>query len=168
MRQLAVLRHAKSSWADPGMDDFDRPLNDRGRKAARQIGEAIRERGHKFDLILASPAARVRQTLDGVGDVGVEARFEPSIYLAGMDQLVSLVREVEPKVRSLMLVGHNPGLERLLAMISREDEYGLRRRVEGKYPTGALAVVQLDVKSWAEVQPECGEIVELILPRELD
>jgi len=168
MKQLAILRHAKSSWADPGVDDFDRPLNGRGRKAARQIGEAIRERGDKFDLILASPAERVRETLDGAGELGAAVKFEPSIYLASEDQLMSLLRGVAPKARSLLLVGHNPGLEQLVAAISRDDDAGFRRRVQGKFPTGALAIVDLDVKSWADVQPGCGEIVELILPRELD
>ena len=168
MKRMAILRHAKSSWADAGMDDFDRPLNDRGRAAARKIGEEIRARGHKFDVILASPAARVRETLDGVGELGSAVQFEPAIYLAGEGQLLVLVRGLPGQARSALLVGHNPGLEHLLGTIARDDSRGLRARIEGKYPTGALAIVDLQVKDWPDVQADCGEIVDLILPRELD
>ena len=168
MKRLAILRHAKSSWADAGMDDFDRPLNDRGRKAARQIGVEIRARGHKFDLILASPAARVRETLDGVGELEGTVQFEPAIYLASEGLLLSLVRGLPVEAQSALLIGHNPSLERLLGTIARGDSRGFRPQIEGKYPTGALAIVELDVEDWPDVEAECGEIVELILPRELD
>ena len=168
MKRLAILRHAKSSWADAGMDDFDRPLNDRGRKAARQIADEFRRRGHRFDLVLASPAARVRETLEAVGELGTEIRFEPVIYLASDGQLLSMVRQLAGEVQFPLIVGHNPGLEQLLAMIACDDAQEFRAQVEGKFPTGALAIVELDVDGWPHVGPGCGEIVELILPRELD
>lgn len=168
MKRLAVLRHAKSSWADAGMGDFDRPLNDRGRKAARQIGEEIRARGHTFDFILASPAARVRETLDGVGELEGTVQFDPAIYHASAGQLLTLIRGLPGQAQLALLVGHNPGLEQLLGTIARDDSRGFRARIEGKYPTGALAIVDLDVEDWPDIEAECGEIAELILPKELD
>ena len=171
MKRLAVLRHAKSSWDDAGLDDFERPLNDRGWKAAWRMGQEQEERGFSADFVIASPADRVRETLDGVRKhfrFAVPIRFEPTIYLASESRLLSLVRELPDETEAPLLVGHNPGLERLLATLARDDARGLRDRIEGKYPTGALAIVELPVERWIDVQPQCGEIVELILPKELD
>src|SRR5437868_11057004 len=82
MKRLAILRHAKSSWDDPSLDDFDRPLNERGWKAARRMGRELEDRGMRFDLVLASMAARVRETIDGVQkyDFAAPIRFEPQLY----------------------------------------------------------------------------------------
>ena len=171
MKRLTVLRHAKSSWDDPHLDDFDRPLNNRGWKSARRMGAEMKRRGMHFDLVLASTAARVRETIDGVQeefDFGAPIQFEPRIYMTSEGTLMDLIRALPEKVKAPLLVGHNPDLEHLLVGLTRDDERGQRRRVPGKYPTGALAVVELPAKKWAEVAPESGEIVELILPKELD
>jgi phosphohistidine phosphatase len=171
MKQLTVLRHAKSSWGDPDLDDFDRPLNERGWKAARRIGREMNDREMRFDLVLASTAARVRETIAGVREtfeLNVEMRFEHKIYLAESRTLLALLRALPQWVRTPLLVGHNPGLEGLLVGLSRDDARGLRRRVAEKFPTASLAVLELPPESWAEVAPGGGEIVELILARELD
>lgn len=169
MKRLTVLRHAKSS---PDTDDFDRPLNDRGREMARRIGGELKRRRAQFDLILASPAARVRETLDGVaqgyGEFAFPVRFEPRIYEASTQILFDLVRTLPETVESALLVGHNPGLERLIVELTSDDQAGLRAKVARNYPTAALAVVELPVRHWSEVGPECGAIVELIVPSELD
>ena len=171
MKRLALLRHAKSSWDDPSLDDFNRPLNERGWKAARRLGRELADREMRFDLVLASTAARVRETIDGVQkkyDFAAPIRFEPGIYEASDATLLSLVRALPEDIEAPLLIGHNPGLERLLTELTHDDERGLRRRVLGKYPTAALAVIELPAEKWANVQPGSGTIVELILPKELD
>ena len=171
MKRLAILRHAKSSWDDPGLDDFNRPLNDRGWKSARRIGRELKKRGMKFDLVLSSTAARTRETIDGLQehfDFGAPVRFEPELYLASEATLLETVRALDEKVKAPLIVGHNPGLESLVTDLSRDDDEGLRRRVAGKFPTGALAILELPAHLWSKVEPGEGEIVELILPRELD
>jgi len=170
MKRLAVLRHAKSSWADAGMADFDRPLNDRGRAAARSVGRALARRKLHFDMVLASPAERVRQTLAGLEEeyrFESAVRFEPRIYDASANTLIELVRALPDACGSALLVGHNPGLQELLLDLSERDERGLRERVREQYPTAALAVVELPERPWAELRPGAGEIVELVIPRDL-
>jgi phosphohistidine phosphatase len=171
MKCLSILRHAKSSWDDPNLDDFNRPLNDRGWKAARRLGRELKERGMRFDLVIASTAARVRETIDGVQheyDFAAPIRFEPRMYLAGEDLLLSLVQTLSDDVRCPLFVGHNPGLEQLLAQLTKDDSSGLRRRIASKYPTGALAVVELPWNDWQSTEPGSGKVVDLILPKELD
>jgi phosphohistidine phosphatase len=171
MTRLAVLRHAKSSWDQPGLDDFDRPLNDRGWQAARRMGLELKHRGLNFDLVLASSAARVRQTIEGMAehfDFRAEIRFETEIYLADEGTLAALVAALPDSAKAALLVGHNPGLERLLLLLARDDKKGLRQSVQEKFPTAALAVVDFSSQHWADVAARTGEIVELILPRELD
>ena len=171
MKTLLLLRHAKSSWDDAALDDFNRPLNERGWKAARRMGRELKHRGMRFDIVMASTAARVRETIDGVHehyDFAAPIQFEPRMYGASTDVLLLLVRELPDTVRAPLLVGHNPGLERLLVELTRDDEKGLRHQIAGKYPTGALAVMELPAHRWTDVAPGSGKIVELILPKELD
>jgi phosphohistidine phosphatase len=170
VKRLSVLRHAKSSWEEPNRDDFDRPLNERGRKAARRIGRELKQRKIGFDLCLASPAARVRETLDGVaqgyGDFRFEVRFEPRIYAATTETLLELFRGISEDVEAPLIVGHNPGLHELLLRLTSGGD--LRRRVEAKLPTAAFATIELAAKRWADVVAGSGKIIELILPKELD
>jgi phosphohistidine phosphatase len=171
MKRLAILRHAKSSWDDPGLDDFNRPLNERGWKAARRLGRELERRGLKFDLVLSSTSARTRETLDGVQqhfEFNAPIRFEQELYLASEGRLRSIVQAIGEQVKTPLIVGHNPGLELLLADLTTNDQRGLRRRVSGKFPTGAFAIVELPASHWAEIEPASGEIVELILPKDLD
>ena len=171
MKRLSVLRHAKSSWKDRELDDFDRPLNTRGREAALRMGREMAKRGMSFDLILASPAARVRETIEGVRqeyELGEPIRFEPRIYMARVSELIELIAAIPDDVSSALLVGHNTSAERLVAKLAKDDEQGLRRRVEEKFPTAALAVIQLPIERWSETQPDSGELVELIYPADLE
>lgn len=171
MKHLAVLRHAKSSWDHPDLEDFSRPLNDRGRKAARKIGSALARRGFDFDYVLASTAARVRETLEGVEekfDLCASVQFEPRIYLAEVEQLLKIVRELPESVQRPLLVGHNPGLERLLSLLAVDDEDPLYRRIARNFPTGAFALIALPQDRWKTIEPGSGRIIDLILPRELD
>ena len=171
MKRLTILRHAKSSWDRPDLDDFDRPLNERGWKAARRMGKEMKRRAMRFDLCLASTAARVRETLDGVeetyGPFPFRVQFEQRIYAAATATLLELVRATADEIQSLLLVGHNPGLERLVVELGRDDGEGLRTQAGKGFPTAALAMVEFAADRWSEVE-RGGEIVELILPRELD
>ena len=171
MKRLAILRHAKSSWDDPGLDDFNRPLNTRGWKAARRMGRELKQRGITFDLVMSSPAARTRETIDGVQekyDFAAPIEFESRLYGASEATLLELVRALDEAVKAPLIVGHNPGLEELIAELTRDDRKGYRRRVAGKFPTGALVIVELPAGRWAEVEAGSGKIVELIVPKELD
>ena len=172
MKRLTVLRHAKSSWEEPNLDDFDRPLNPRGWKAARRMGGEMKRRDMQLDLALASPALRVRETLDGLaqghGPFAFPIRFESAIYGASTAILLNLLRAVPDHAGKCLLVGHNPGLQRLILELTVDGENGLRDRVADRYPTAALAVIELPTWHWSEIAPGSGTIVELILPKELD
>jgi phosphohistidine phosphatase len=170
MRSLTLLRHAKSSWDDESLDDFHRPLNDRGRGAARAMGKHLASAGAKFDLILASPAQRVVETLEGLAAGGWEpgpVEFLPAIYHASTRDILEMIRSAPDQVQRLMLVGHNPALGMLALQLSEEDEEGLRAAVSAKYPTGALADIALDIESWNEAGPQCGRLTGFTPPRSL-
>jgi phosphohistidine phosphatase len=170
MRSLTLLRHAKSSWDDESLDDFHRPLNDRGRRAAQAMGRHLAAKGAQFDLVLASPAQRVVETLEGLAAGGWEAgpvEFDPAIYHASTRDLLEMVRTAPGKVQRLMLVGHNPVLGMLALQLSEDDGEGLRAQVAENYPTGALAEIALDIEGWGNAGPQCGRLVEFTLPRSL-
>ena len=169
MKKLLVLRHARAERDSESGRDFDRPLAERGRKDAAEIGRALRDRGLDPDAVLASPAKRVVETLaalaEGYGPL--EADYDERIYDASAGTLLDVVRQADDSVQALLLVGHNPGVQQLLLDLADRDERGLRGRVEEEYPTAALAVVELPSASWSELRRGGGEIVELIRPRDL-
>jgi phosphohistidine phosphatase len=168
MKSLTLLRHAKSGWDAPVARDFDRALNARGRKAARAMGREMRRLGLGFDLVMASPAVRVTETLtelaQGYG-TAVDTRFDETIYLAPVDVLLALVRSTADSHSRLLLVGHNPGMEQLALLLSGRGP--LRDEVAAKYPTGALAEITFDVDHWREAGPGKGRLERFIRPREL-
>ena len=170
MKILTLLRHAKSGWDDPASRDFDRPLNPRGRRAARTVGREMKAQGLAFDLVLASPARRVIETLEEVaaayGPIGAE--YDQRLYLASTPTLLEIVRGAPDHVERLLLVGHNPGLEELALRLSRRDAGGLRGEVEVKYPTGTVAEIGLPVEHWAEAAEGAGTLIRFIRPRDLD
>jgi len=171
MKRLAILRHAKSSWDDPALDDFNRPLNKRGWNAARRMGGELSDRGLSFDQVLASTAVRVRETIEGVSekfDLGASTEFDRGIYLASEATLFSRVRALAESTMAPLIVGHNPGLERLLIGLTHNDSRGFRARVAEGYPTAAFAIVELPTDEWAQAEPGSGQLVELIFPRDLD
>src|SRR3954467_8335503 len=138
MKILTLLRHAKSGWDDPVSRDFDRPLNPRGRRAARTVGREMEAQGLVFDLVLASPARRVIETLEEVatGYGAIEPEYDRRLYLAPAATLLDIVRHAPGTTERLLLVGHNPGLEELALRLARGDGDALRGEVEVKYPTG--------------------------------
>jgi phosphohistidine phosphatase len=171
MKTLSLLRHAKSSWDDPVERDFDRPLNGRGHRAARRMGEWLRAEGLAFDRILASPALRIRQTIEGI-EAGVGHRLaveqDKRIYMASAATLFDLVRECPDTVDHLLLIGHNPGLEDLLLIATEGDQSPLRGEAELKYPTAAFASVELAIDRWADLPEGGAKLVRFVRPRDLD
>jgi phosphohistidine phosphatase len=171
MKTLTLLRHAKSDWDDPRQRDFDRPLNRRGHAAARAIGRAMLAEGMRFDAVLASPAARVVETLEGLAEAccrDLAPAFDPDLYLACPATLLDKIHETPDEATSLLVVGHNPGLEQLAKLLSGTgDETALAALAE-KYPTAALAVIRLNVASWSDVAPDRGTLTRFLRPRDLD
>lgn len=169
MKRLTVIRHAKSSWDDGSLGDFDRPLNPRGWKAARGIGRELKEKKIHFDICVASPAARVRETLDGLGEgygqFRFHVRFESAIYEASAATLLNLIQRLPESVTDALLVGHNPGLQRLIVELTRKGK--LHEQVALKFPTAAVAVAEFAGPGWSDVQAGSGTLVDLILPKEL-
>lgn len=170
MKILTLLRHAKSGWDDPVTRDFDRPLNPRGRRAARTVGAEMKSQGLAFDLVVASSARRVTETLDEVaaGYGEISPRYDERLYLASVATLLDVVRNAPDDVERLLLVGHNPGMEELALRLARRDSDPLRGEIEIKYPTGTVAEIELPADRWAEVREGTGRIVRFIRPRDLD
>ena len=169
MKTLTLLRHAKSSWDDRIARDFDRPLNSRGRRAAQTVGREMRALGLRFDEVLASPAVRVIETLGEVEHgygAALGARFDQRIYLASTETLLETVQGASDEPTSLLLVGHNPGLESIALLLSAASP--LRDEIAVKYPTATLAEINLPVARWADVRKGVGTITRFIRPRDLD
>ncbi|RJY08276.1 SixA phosphatase family protein [Aurantiacibacter aquimixticola] len=168
MKRLGLLRHAKSDWDDMSLRDYDRGLNDRGRKGAALMGKHVREYGAKFDVALASPAQRVKRTLEA-SELDLDIRFDERAYLADASTLMTLLRAVDGHPEAVLLVGHNPGLQELaLELVPAERENDLFGEVMQKYPTAAFAVFELDIDSWDDLAPGCGSLVHFARPRDLD
>lgn len=172
MKYVSLLRHAKSSWDDPQQKDFDRPLNDWGRRAALAIGAYLAAHGPALDIVLCSSAQRTRETLKLL----VESLARPkntqildTLYLASAPSLMAHVNGLAEKFTHVMMVGHNPGLEMLacgLADPLGSDELALRR-MAGKFPTGALARFEFDVDEWKGVARGEGRLAAFVTPRDL-
>jgi phosphohistidine phosphatase len=161
MKTLLLLRHAKSSWKESGVRDFDRPLNQRGLKAAPTIGRLIRKRKLKPDLVLSSPAERARQTtqlvLDAAG-LKTELRYDERIYEASAARLLEIVSQIDDEATVVMLVGHNPGFEELVKSLTGEAH---------SLSTAALACIELDIEKWNKVRLGVNKLAWLVKPKEL-
>jgi phosphohistidine phosphatase len=166
MKRLYLLRHAKSSWDEPGLADRDRPLAPRGRTAAERMAEHLRSTGVRPDLVLCSSSRRTRETFAAVrsalGDPPVE--IEDRLYAADADDLLARVREAPPDATSVMLIAHNPGIQDLAVELVREGED--LSRVREKFPTGALAVVAFDLP-WAALGAGTVRLESFVVPRDL-
>ena len=162
MKTLLILRHAKSSWKHPEKSDHDRSLNRRGKGDAPRMGRLVAEHNLCPDLILSSTAKRARVTADAVaeqagyrGNVHLERR----LYLANPAEIIDVIREAAGDAARVMVVGHNPGLEELVARLGGSGE---------AMPTAALAEIQLDIAAWSDLSVRSpGRVVNLWRPREL-
>ncbi|MFC3100927.1 SixA phosphatase family protein [Altererythrobacter lauratis] len=168
MKLLGLLRHAKSDWDDLSLRDFDRGLNARGRKGAALMGTHIAALGLPWQRVIASPAERVKRTLDASG-LGLPVTWCDSAYMADADTLLDLLRTQGGSDEALLLAAHNPGLQELaLKLVPPEQESALFDEVMAKFPTAALAVFELDIADWAGIAPGCGRLTHFVRPRDLD
>lgn len=167
-KTLGLLRHAKSDWDDVGTRDFDRGLNNRGRRGARLIGGHIRESAPAFDKVLASPAARVRQTMEAAL-AEYEPQWDERLYLASAETLMEVIRDHAGDADTVLVAAHNPGLQQLLFdLIPPEREDRLFDDAAQKYPTATFAMVTLDIDYWADLSDDCGTLTHFKRPRDLD
>jgi phosphohistidine phosphatase len=173
MRQLLLLRHAKSAWDDTAVPDRDRPLNARGRRAAARMRQAMRELGLLPDLVLVSSARRTLETLEVLEPWDDTPLIEPvdALYLADEKLLLASLAEVAETVRSVLLIGHNPGLHDLaLTLAARHGAtpVGEAGRALAKgYPTGTLAEFTLP-GPWREIGATGGRLVRFVTPKSLE
>lgn len=169
MKTLTLLRHAKSGWDDPVARDFDRPLNPKGQRAAAMVGRHMKALGLTFDHVVASPAARVVETLDHVeqgygGDLA--PAWDKRIYLASTATLIDVVHDLPAGAEHVLLIGHNPGLEELVLLLVPDG--ALRDEVAIKFPTATLAEMTFDVEGWREVEAGNATLTRFVRPRDLD
>jgi phosphohistidine phosphatase len=165
MKRLILTRHAKSAWDDPLTPDHDRPLNDRGRAAASDLGQWLASRGYVPAEVLCSDAERTRATWAGIAPAlpGAPAlSSKPALYNAGPEVMLAVLRHATGDV--VMMIGHNPGISefaaRLAARAPVNPEFA-------RYPTGATLVVDLNIDTWAEVGFGIGAVVDFVVPREI-
>jgi phosphohistidine phosphatase len=166
MPTLYLLRHAKSSWDDPTLSDHERPLAPRGRKDAKRIAKHLRRLGLEPELVLCSAATRTRETLELLRPAvaASEVVVEEELYGASSDELLARIRLVPDAVTSVMLIGHNPGLEQLaLALASAGDEL---ERLAAKFPTAALATLAV-ANGWSRLAPGDATLETYVVPKQL-
>ncbi len=163
MKRLFLLRHAKSSWKDAALADHDRPLAGRGKRAAKAIGQHMREHGIAPDLVLCSTAGRARQTLERVSPGG-RVKVERALYGAGADELLARLRKVPETVDSVLVIGHNPGLHELALALARDPPPELA----AKFPTGALVTLELPDERWRALRLGDAKLTGFVRPRDLE
>jgi phosphohistidine phosphatase len=167
LRRLYLLRHAKSSWDDPGLADHDRPLAPRGRRAAKLVARHLRDEGTVPMLVLCSSARRAQETLERIapafGD-GARVEVEDELYGASDDELLERLRKVPDTIESVMLIGHNPAIQELALHLGGPGPE--REAVERKYSTGALATLTFE-GGWRQLEPGRARLRAFVRPRDL-
>ena len=171
MKTLILLRHAKSSWDDPGLDDHGRPLNKRGRRSAPAIAAWLAERGHRPDTVLCSSARRARETFERAERAAPgllpEPEIEDGLYHAAPTALRGRLARLGADCGTALMIGHQPGLGALARLLTNgRAEPGCARAFE-HFPTAAAAVIRLDIAEWPAIADGTGRLVEFAVPREL-
>jgi phosphohistidine phosphatase len=173
--KLLLLRHAKSDWTNGAIDDHARGLAPRGRKAAAAMARYFRACGHEPDIVLCSTAVRTRETLKLIRPAfhkNPRIRFLRSLYLAEWKVMLGTIRKTPAGTGTVLLVGHNPGIEELALALARQPrtEDGRRhvRRLRKKFPTGALAVLDFEATTWTGILPQRGHLSAFVRPKDLN
>jgi phosphohistidine phosphatase len=168
--RLYLLRHAKSSWANPGLEDHERPLAPRGERAASLMGVYLAQGRVQPSLLLCSSARRTLETLERVV-AQLSPRpgvcIERELYLADPAALLARVQQVEERHAALMLIGHNPGMAELARLLAGRGDEVARRRMRAKFPTAALAELRFQLSDWREVAAGGGELRAFCTPKDL-
>lgn len=170
MRRLLLLRHAKSDWPD-GISDPDRPLSERGIRDAPRMGAYMAEKGLLPGLALISPARRTQDTWELVAsafNTAHTARIESLLYAAPARTILEVVRTAPAPVETLLVVGHNPGLEMLARSFAASGDSDAIRRIGKKYPTAGLSVIELPIDDWKAATPPAGRLEQFVTPKSLE
>lgn len=164
MKNLILMRHAKSSWDDSSLKDFDRPLAERGLKDAPKMGMFIKESGFRPDLIISSTAVRAKQTTELVSKAAgmdpSQISWEEKFYFASHDAYINAIQRAGPKNEIIMLVGHNPNMEELLALLTVGSDSG-----PFKFPTAAVACIELNTTSWQNIKTGSNRLIWFMIPK---
>jgi phosphohistidine phosphatase len=167
--RLVLLRHAKSSWDTPGLEDHERPLARRGSRAVAALRRHVAAGAVAPDLVLCSTARRAVETWEGIASAfpsDIQVEFTAGLYGATAEELLGRLRQVPEGIECVLVVGHNPGLEDLATGLVGRGDDERRRRLETKFPTGALATLVVPVP-WAELGWGDAELVDYVVPRDL-
>ncbi|WP_193180797.1 SixA phosphatase family protein [Nisaea sediminum] len=169
-RSLILLRHAKSSWDQPDLNDFDRPLSKRGERAALVVGKFLEQERVRPDLVLCSEARRTMQTWEVIRPFlprRTALETTASIYEAGLDQLFKALTDFGGAAKTLLMIGHNPGFERLALALCQGQGGEDQLRLQDKFPTCALAFIDLDIEEWSACAPGAGTLTCFVTPKDL-
>jgi phosphohistidine phosphatase len=174
LKRLLLLRHAKTVPANPGIEDHERELLERGRNDVPQVGAYMAAKAYLPDLILSSTARRTVETVELLSAKlprSQHVEYTDRLYLAGQKEMLAVIRSVATSVANLLVVGHNPGMEQLATALSRQPVKRKERdrfdQIEEKFPTCALAVLDFAVARWRDVAPGKGELIDFVRPRDL-
>jgi phosphohistidine phosphatase len=170
MRRLLLLRHAKSERLTLGADDMARKLSSRGRDDAPRIGTYMARHGLIPDRAIISPSARTRETWDLVAGAFAERPphvLDERLYEAGPEAILEVIRECRKAAPNLLVVGHNPGLQESAKLLIATGDAEARRRLNEKFPTAALAVIEFPFDDWAKLHPQAGRLDHFVSPRSL-
>ena len=170
MRRLILFRHAKSERGQPGENDHVRVLNPRGERDAPQLGAFMVKHALVPDFAVVSTAARTRQTWELASAAFNEAPravFDERIYDAAPQRILKVVKEVPPSVHTLLICGHNPGLEDLAAMLIGSGNVDAQQRLAEAFPTAALAVIDFPLDAWGKLRPHSGRLDRFVTPKSL-
>jgi phosphohistidine phosphatase len=166
--RLLLLRHAKSSWDDPDLPDSERPLAPRGRRAAAALGARVARRKLRIDRVLCSPSLRTRETLALLAlDPTIPVVFAPALYLASARALLTRLRRLPSRVRTVLVIGHDPGLDQLVqTLVAGGRPKALRRYAQG-FKTGALAELRAPDDGWGALHPGSATLERFTRPKDL-
>lgn len=168
MFRLMFLRHAKSSWPSSRMQDAARPLSERGEAAARLMGAYMAHHSLIPDRILCSPARRTRETWAGIATqwpVNMDVVFDQRLYEATPQSILSVIRGQDEAARTLLVIGHNPGLQEAAELLIAAGDVELRERLREKFPTAALAVIDFAIDQWRSIHERSGRLDRYVVPR---
>lgn len=161
IRRLILTRHAKSAWEDPVIGDHDRPLNGRGRRAAKALGDWLASRGYDPEEVLCSTARRTQETWEGIESAVLETRpvlrLERGLYQASADQMLTVLKTAT--LNTVMMIGHNPGIGALAAMLPARPPMDPDFR---RFPTAATLVIDFTADSWANIRPGEGDVRDFV------
>jgi phosphohistidine phosphatase len=170
MRRLLLFRHAKAERSQPGMEDHSRKLVERGRKDAAKIGAYMSSHALIPDRVVSSPSARTQETWKFAAAAfraPPKATAEDRLYNATAHTILGVVKEAAPATHTLLIVGHNPGLHELAAMLVAAGDVEARERLREKLPTSGLAIIDFALDDWSKLHPQCGRLERFVTPKSL-